>query len=245
MARIRFVKPEFFSDARLVRLKPITRLFYIGLFTQADREGRFTWNEDDLKVKLIPYDRVQASDCLEQLRAVSRIVRYGSAGQYGQIINFLKHQYINPREPDSKLPKYEGGTIPVSYQSDTGILDKGIRNKDKGERELKNSLSYLEKIPDQDKKYFTDRFEMSQRQLLSKAESFFLYCTSKNRKYADYRAALLNAIKDDFTERPIKKADIRKPQIPEKQEPERERKSIPKDIKDSINKILNNSKTNG
>lgn len=216
MARIRFVKPEFFSDAKLVKIRPITRLFYIGLFTQTDREGRFLWNEDDLKVKLIPYDKGSATECLQQLADIGRIIRYGKKGEYGFILNFLKHQYINPREPASKIPPFENNPIPVSYQTDTKTLDKGLRIKDKGERgELKNSLSYLEKIPDQDTSEFIARFEMTKNQLFSKAESFALYCKSHGKKYKDYKSALLNAVKSDFPERKIA-PPVAKPKEPEK-----------------------------
>ena len=131
MARIRFVKPEFFSDAKLVKIRPIVRLFYIGLFTQTDREGRFLWNEDDIKIKIIPYDRTSGGECLDDLMRIGRVVRYGKNGEYGMIVNFLKHQYINPREPETKIPAPDTGLIPVSYQSDTETLDKGLRIKDK------------------------------------------------------------------------------------------------------------------
>lgn len=210
MARIRFVKPEFFTDGKLVRLRPIVRLFYIGLFTQADRAGRFIWNPADLNIKIIPYDRIIASHCLEDLMKAGRIIRYGETGDYGYIVNFLKHQYINPREPESKIPAPTREDLKVLYQYDTGILDKGIRIKDKGEkREEKNSLSYLEKIPEKDAENFMSRFEMSKKQLLSKAESFLLYCKSKGKKYDDYHAALLNAIKRDFPERGINAPPVR------------------------------------
>lgn len=202
MARIRFVKPEFFLDAKLVRVKAVTRLFYIGLFTQTDREGRFLWNADDLKVKLIPYDRTTATDCLAQLADIGRIVRYGKTGEYGMIVNFLKHQYINPREPDSKIPPFSKSPIPNSYKTDTKTLDKGLRIKDKGEKkELKNSPSYLEKIPAEDLEEFYKRFDCSKQAIQSKAEDLLAWCETNGRTKRNYKTFLLVALKKDFPER--------------------------------------------
>lgn len=238
MARIRFIKPEFFSDAKLVRLPPVVRLFYIGLFVNADREGRFIWNEDDLKIKIIPYDKASGRECLDKLMKSKRIIQYGEKGQFGLIVNFLKHQYINPREPDSKIPQPNKDILEVLYQSDTGILDKGIRNKDI-EREQEQKYIYLKKIPEEDIKQFLTRFEISRKQLISKGEDLYLYCKSKGRRYSDYKAMLLNALKKDFKER--QNVEVKNNNIPQK---EVERVPIPKDIKDQISKIVGIKKIN-
>ena len=43
MARIRTIKPEFFTSDDICALSPRARLLYIGLWCEADREGRLVW----------------------------------------------------------------------------------------------------------------------------------------------------------------------------------------------------------
>ncbi len=43
MAYIRTIKASFFTSDDIVSLSPMARLLYVALWTEADREGRFTW----------------------------------------------------------------------------------------------------------------------------------------------------------------------------------------------------------
>ena len=43
MARIRTIKPEFFTSDDICALSPLARLLYVGLWCEADREGRLVW----------------------------------------------------------------------------------------------------------------------------------------------------------------------------------------------------------
>lgn len=67
------------------------------------------------------------------------------------------------------------------------------------------SISYLREIPKEDMDRITARFDVSEKQLMSKAEDLGLYCKSKGKIYKDYRAFLINAVKKDFKERSQKK----------------------------------------
>ena len=66
---------------------------------------------------------------------------------------------------------------------------------------LYKSKKYLSAIPDEDMSTFLNRLDVGEKQIKSKAESFLLYCESKGKKYANYKSALLNAMKKDFVER--------------------------------------------
>ncbi|UOF77614.1 hypothetical protein [Caudoviricetes sp.] len=109
MSRIRTVKPSFFTDARLYRLErdsglPI-RLAYVGLWTVADREGRFVVDVDELKAKLFPFDAVDFELILKALEKGGRIALYEVDGvSYGCVLKFTTHQFINGKEPASILP---------------------------------------------------------------------------------------------------------------------------------------------
>lgn len=110
MARIRTVKPEFFRHYGLyqieVKAKMPIRLAFEGLWTAADREGRFKWNPEALKLDCLPYDKVDFSKTLDILRDNGFIIQYQVNGSvYGYIPTWHLHQCPNAHEAKSKLPE--------------------------------------------------------------------------------------------------------------------------------------------
>ena len=110
MARIRTVKPELFRHEDLYVAEKRTclplRLSFIGLFTVADREGRFKWRPNEIKLDVLPFDEgVDFSRVMDALVEHGFIVRYEVDGrEYGCIPTFTEHQRINSHEADSTLP---------------------------------------------------------------------------------------------------------------------------------------------
>ncbi|MCJ7828729.1 MAG: hypothetical protein MUP81_03190 [Dehalococcoidia bacterium] len=112
MARIRYLKPDFFKDEDLAKLPYETRLFFAGLWGQADKAGRLQDRSERLKVEIFPYDAVDVEKCLQQLslnKATSGqpfINRYSVNGQkYIQILNWY-HQKPHHTEKESTIPPY-------------------------------------------------------------------------------------------------------------------------------------------
>lgn len=110
MGRIRTIKPEFFLHEGLYDLEEETslpvRIAFAGLWTQADREGRFKWRPRQLKTQILPYDDVDFSRVLDALLTRGFIGKYAVEGyEYGYVPGFLDHQVINNRERDSSLPE--------------------------------------------------------------------------------------------------------------------------------------------
>ena len=109
MARIRTVKPEFFRHRRLFLAEkkegfPL-RLAFAGLWTVADREGRFRWEPDEIKLDCLPYDDVDFSAVLDALVKHGFVLRYTVSGrEYGCIPGWERHQCINTREAKSTFP---------------------------------------------------------------------------------------------------------------------------------------------
>ena len=64
MARSRNIKPGFFANDELAELPALTRLFFIGMWTIADREGRLEDRPKKLKVEVLPYDECDAETML-------------------------------------------------------------------------------------------------------------------------------------------------------------------------------------
>jgi hypothetical protein len=113
MARIRTVKPEFFRHADLYEAEKETglpiRLAFAGLWTAADREGRFKWRPRELKLDCLPHDEVDFSRVLDALTTRGWLVRYAVNGvEYGAIPTWGSHQVINNRETASVIPPPRG-----------------------------------------------------------------------------------------------------------------------------------------
>lgn len=105
MARIRTIKPEFFTSDDIVGVSPLARLFYVSLWCEADREGRLAWSSSALKRRYLPNDDCDIDDIAEELISRGMIVLYEINGkQYCEVPTFSQHQIINNRESPSVLP---------------------------------------------------------------------------------------------------------------------------------------------
>ncbi|WP_196482934.1 HNH endonuclease [Burkholderia stagnalis] len=103
------MKPELFTHEDLFEAEQETglplRIAFVGLFTCADREGRFKWRPRTLKLAVLPHDQVDFSRVLDALTTSGFVRKYVVDGEpYGFIPTFLKHQTINQREAKSTLP---------------------------------------------------------------------------------------------------------------------------------------------
>ena len=102
MARIRTVKPDFFTSEDIVGLSFPARLLYVALWCEADREGRLVWRPPTFKLRYFPGDKVNIETLAQELVLRDLVVLYGDGLAY--IPTFLAHQVINPREKPSSLP---------------------------------------------------------------------------------------------------------------------------------------------
>lgn len=112
MARIRTVKPEFFTSEDVVCLSPLARLLYIGLWCEADREGRLAWRPGSFRLRYLPTDTCDIAEVCDELVSRGLVVLYGDGLAY--VPSFAKHQNVNPRESASALPSPDRGSDPPS-----------------------------------------------------------------------------------------------------------------------------------
>ena len=112
-SRTRLLRPQAMVDADLWDLGeqsglPIFQGF-LGLLCWADREGRFEWKPRELKVGILPYWQGDYGAVLDALEAGRFVTRYEVDGKvYGHVRTFAKHQSVNHREEQSKLPPPPG-----------------------------------------------------------------------------------------------------------------------------------------
>lgn len=133
MARARNIKPGFFKNEVLAELPFHTRLLFIGLWTHADREGRFEVRGRRIKAELFPYDDVNVDDAVAELCDAGFINVYEVDGvQYGQVVNWSKHQNPHHKEAASVIPATDGhaDTVCAGYVPLTDVIRRRIYARD-------------------------------------------------------------------------------------------------------------------
>lgn len=93
MARIRTIKPEFFTSEDIVELDPLARLLYIALWCEADKEGRFSWKPKTFKMRYFPGDDCNIDALCDALVTRGLVCLYGDSFAY--VPSFKDHQHIN------------------------------------------------------------------------------------------------------------------------------------------------------
>lgn len=132
MARIRTIKPEFFTSEDIVALPPFARLLYIALWCEADREGRLVWKPKTFKLRYFPGDDIDIDTLCGALVSRGLIALYGDGHAY--IPTFHSHQHINPRESPSKLPAPTDTQKHASGTRGARVSDAQVGKEGKGEK---------------------------------------------------------------------------------------------------------------
>jgi hypothetical protein len=129
MARIRSLKPGFFTDADLAELPPLHRILFAGLWCQADKAGRLEDKPRELKVKILPFDRLDVNAALDDLHQAGFILRYtAEKKRLIWIINFLNHQRPHKDEKESELPPPQQSA--GNFSGDAALPPHGPGNLD-------------------------------------------------------------------------------------------------------------------
>ena len=150
MARIRTVKPEFWTDEKVVECSIPARLLFIGLFNFANDMGCLERSPKRLKMQIFPADALDCEPLIQELITHGLLTEYSVNDVcYLQIKGFLKHQKINrpsaskiplpPEFTESKAGKEEkrapnqGGLMEDSVNPHGGLTDgKGREGTGKG-----------------------------------------------------------------------------------------------------------------
>lgn len=140
MARIRTIKPEFWTDEKVVELSFEARLLFIGLWNFCDEFGNTEASPKRIKMQIFPADNLDVELCLQEIRSVGFISDYSVDGKnYLHINGFCKHQKVNTRvSPRFPLPPKEI----VSDESDKKALEKEKEKERKPEHEKSDKSDY-------------------------------------------------------------------------------------------------------
>ncbi|MEX9782761.1 DnaT-like ssDNA-binding domain-containing protein [Providencia manganoxydans] len=130
MARIRTIKPTFWTDEDMADISEAACLLAIGLLNYADDEGYFNANPKLIKAAVFPIRETSGSIpvLLQELSNCGYISLFSAQDgkRYGLINNFTKHQVVNKKTP-SKIK--ELNLLTENYGSDTGGLPLGKEGK--------------------------------------------------------------------------------------------------------------------
>lgn len=138
MAKMRGIKPETFTDDKVLQLSPLARWLFVGLWTVACDNGHVEDNLVQIKVRLLPVDDCSVGGLLEELLATQQVTREGG---YLKVVNLAEHQNIDKRylrlcewcktDPDvvfteadrparpSRAHRAEGSTDTVAHRATT------------------------------------------------------------------------------------------------------------------------------
>jgi hypothetical protein len=98
VARIRSVKPEFWTSEQIMELSALARLAFIGLWNFCDDAGVHSANAKRLKAEVLPSDEITldaVNDLVAELVRQGLVGEFESGGQrYWYVTGWTKHQRI-------------------------------------------------------------------------------------------------------------------------------------------------------
>ena len=199
MPRIRYLKPEFFSDEDLAELPFQARLAFAGLWCFADKEGRLEDRPKYLKAMIFPYDSIDMAKQLDLLsqgkhgNGMPFIQRYGVEGKdFIQILSWNRHQSPHHTEKESIFPPAPPFKEKEKEKDKCASPDAPLSNCLKTVKEpLKEIYGEFEnvKLTKEEYEKLIKRFGESSSK--ERIENLSNYLASKGKKYANHYATIL------------------------------------------------------
>lgn len=206
MARKRMIDPNIWESEDFNSLSLLSRLIFIGLFSNADDEGRGRANPVYVKSILFPYDeKIRVTDVDNSLQEIANrmsITFYSHNGnKYYALSNWDKWQSIQKKKesifpaPSQVDSDYSTDTVQVQYEYS---LKEKKRIEKKGKEE-----KYISPRGSMSNVFLTDDEYVKLGQQMSKAkvdefiEKLSLYIASTGKKYKSHYATILNWYRKD------------------------------------------------
>lgn len=136
MARIRTIKPEFWTSEQVMDCSTISRLLFIGLWNFCDDAGRIGASPKQIKALVLPGDDFSSEDVrgmIDELSSNGLLIRYVVDGKEYLQVTGWHHQRIDkaqkskiPPPPDDHSPNGRG-TFHVGREG-KGEERKGVRD---------------------------------------------------------------------------------------------------------------------
>lgn len=144
MARIRSIKPDFWTSDQVVECSRDARLLFIGIWNFADDGGVIPAKPKSIKMKVFPGEEDLTSDdvrrMLDELLESGLIVEFAADGhEYIHVTGWSDHQRIDRPTPKYPGPYDEGSVITLSRFNEPSASahprkgGEGIGEEGKGE----------------------------------------------------------------------------------------------------------------
>lgn len=152
MARIRTIKPEFFTSEQVMEISPLSRLLFIGIWPFCDDHGVHVASTKTLKAEVFPADDISLSDIenlMSELFSQRLVVEYSANGRnYWHITGWERHQKIekpNYKHPfpyeQNQIVTKESPTIRRPFADHSTTESNGMESNGVEEEERKKTLS--------------------------------------------------------------------------------------------------------
>lgn len=220
MPRARNIKPGFYKNEELAECSVWARFIFPGLWMMADREGRLEDRPKRIKAELLPFDTQPVEPLLAELAARGFIVRYQIDGaSYIQISKFAEHQNPHysekqsvikpPTFPENEPMKEANSRSAPEISGSPPGLKRGSQHPDSLNPDSLNPESGEKRARKRAKTPLPPGFALSDRvvawanakgyaQLPAHLDAFKLKAEANDYRYADWDAALMNAIDADW-----------------------------------------------
>lgn len=144
MARIRSIKPEFWSSEQVMACSTNARLLFIGLWNFCDDAGRHPVTPRQIKALIFPADDISAENVrvlLDELSTNGLISFYTVEGkEYFQVTGWQHQKIDRPQSPKYPAPLADHSSN-VRDGEDEG-RDKGQEGKGRDKSEAKASSAF-------------------------------------------------------------------------------------------------------
>lgn len=127
MARIRTIKPEFWTSEQVMECEPVTRLLFIGLWNFCDDYGNHPASPKTIKALVFPGDDITPATVermLDELSANRLIAYYEHSGKRYLHVRGWKHQKIE--KPSKKYPAFVESKECAAQESDPDIQEEEL-----------------------------------------------------------------------------------------------------------------------
>lgn len=166
MARIRSIKPEFWSSEQVMECSTTARLLFIGLWNFCDDAGNHTLSIKTIKAEIFPADEIDLATIqrlLDELSSNELIVYYAHENKHFLHVTGWQHQKIEkptvkhpPYNPEKSVPSRR----PVADQStperrgeesigEESIGEEGSAEGDQSQTDLLGETDIPDSLPDE------------------------------------------------------------------------------------------------
>lgn len=196
MARIRSIKPEFWTSEQVAECSTNARLLFIGMWNFCDDAGIHKASHMRLKMQVFPADAFSNDDIsamIDELVSAGLLCEFENSQQNYWVVRGWHHQKID--KPSYKYPK--------PFDEDSTIVRGTFGERSPAEGKGEEGIGIDRKKPIPKNFGISDRVrkwakEKGFGQLEKHLEHFVGVSKAKGYSYSDWDQAFMNAIRNDW-----------------------------------------------